>query len=95
MHLNRVIKKYDLDMFYSAGPGHGGPAIVGNVYLEGTWGEIYPNVGQGDAGLKKLFTQFSFPGGISSHVAPTTPGVDSRAWRAGILAQPCLRSRAR
>lgn len=95
MHLNRVIKKYDLDMFYSAGPGHGGPAIVGNVYLEGTWGEIYPNVGQGDAGLKKLFTQFSFPGGISSHVAPTTPGVESRAWRAGILAQPCLRSRAR
>jgi hypothetical protein len=74
VHLNRVIKKYDLDMFYIAGPGHGGPAIVGNVYLEGTWSEIYPNVSQDEAGLKKLFTQFSFPGGISSHVAPTTPG---------------------
>jgi xylulose-5-phosphate/fructose-6-phosphate phosphoketolase len=74
VHLNRVIKKYDLDMFYIAGPGHGGPAIVGNVYLEGTWSEVYPNVTQDEAGLKKLFTQFSFPGGISSHVAPTTPG---------------------
>jgi xylulose-5-phosphate/fructose-6-phosphate phosphoketolase len=74
VHLNRVIKKYDLNMFYVAGPGHGGPAIVGNVYLEGTWSEVYPNVTQDEAGLKKLFTQFSFPGGISSHVAPTTPG---------------------
>ena len=74
VHLNRVIKKYDLDMFYIAGPGHGGPAIVGNVYLEGTWSDIYPNVTQDEAGLKKLFKQFSFPGGISSHVAPTTPG---------------------
>ena len=74
VHLNRVIKKYDLDMFYIAGPGHGGPAIVGNVYLEGTWTDIYPNVTQDEAGLKKLFKQFSFPGGISSHVAPTTPG---------------------
>jgi xylulose-5-phosphate/fructose-6-phosphate phosphoketolase len=72
--LNRVIKKYDLDMFYVAGPGHGGLAIVGNVYLEGTWSEIYPNVTQDETGLKKLFKQFSFPGGISSHVAPTTPG---------------------
>ncbi|MEO6916261.1 MAG: phosphoketolase family protein, partial [Chitinophagaceae bacterium] len=74
VHLNRAIKKYDLDMFYIAGPGHGGPAIVGNVYLEGTWSEVYPNVTQDEAGLKKLFKQFSFPGGISSHVAPTTPG---------------------
>src|SRR5664279_2337342 len=74
VHLNRVIKKYDLDMFYVAGPGHGGPAIVGNVYLEGTWSEVYPNVSQDEAGLKKLCKQFSFPGGISSHVAPTTPG---------------------
>ena len=74
VHLNRVIKKYDLDMLYIAGPGHGGPAIVGNVYLEGTWSEVYPNVTQDEAGLRKLFTQFSFPGGISSHVAPTTPG---------------------
>ena len=74
VHLNRVIKKYDLNMFYIAGPGHGGPAIVGNVYLEGTWSEVYPNVTRDEAGLKKLFKQFSFPGGISSHVAPTTPG---------------------
>jgi xylulose-5-phosphate/fructose-6-phosphate phosphoketolase len=74
VHLNRVIKKHDLDMIYIAGPGHGGPALVGNVYLEGTWSEVYPNVTQDEAGLKKLFKQFSFPGGISSHVAPTTPG---------------------
>ena len=74
VHLNRVIKKYDLDMFYISGPGHGGPALVGNVYLEGTWTEVYPNITQDEAGLKKLFKQFSFPGGISSHVAPTTPG---------------------
>jgi xylulose-5-phosphate/fructose-6-phosphate phosphoketolase len=74
VHLNRVIKKYDLNMFYIAGPGHGGPALVANTYLEGTYSEIYPNISQDEAGLKKLFTQFSFPGGISSHVAPTTPG---------------------
>ena len=74
VHLNRVIKKYDLNMFYVAGPGHGGAALVGNVYLEGTWSEVYPAVSQDEAGLKKLFKQFSFPGGISSHVAPTTPG---------------------
>jgi xylulose-5-phosphate/fructose-6-phosphate phosphoketolase len=74
VHLNRAIKKYDLDMFYVAGPGHGGPALVANTYLEGTYSEIYPDVGQDEAGMKKLFTQFSFPGGISSHVAPTTPG---------------------
>jgi xylulose-5-phosphate/fructose-6-phosphate phosphoketolase len=74
LHLNRVIRKNDLDMIYIAGPGHGGPAIVGNVYLEGTWSEIYPDVTRDEAGLQKLFKQFSFPGGISSHVAPTTPG---------------------
>jgi hypothetical protein len=74
VHLNRVIKKYDLDMFYIAGPGHGGPALVANTYLEGSYSEIYPNISQDEAGMKKLFTQFSFPGGISSHVAPTTPG---------------------
>jgi xylulose-5-phosphate/fructose-6-phosphate phosphoketolase len=61
-------------MFYIAGPGHGGPALVGNTYLEGTYSEIYPDVSQDETGLKRLFTQFSFPGGISSHVAPTTPG---------------------
>ncbi|MGA7722052.1 MAG: phosphoketolase family protein [Ignavibacteriaceae bacterium] len=74
VHLNRVIKKYDLDMFYIAGPGHGGPALVGNTYLEGSYSEIYPNISRDEAGMKKLFKQFSFPGGISSHVAPTTPG---------------------
>jgi len=74
VHLNRIIKKYDLDMFYIAGPGHGGPALVGNTYLEGSYSEIYPDISQDEAGLKKLFRQFSFPGGISSHVAPTTPG---------------------
>jgi xylulose-5-phosphate/fructose-6-phosphate phosphoketolase len=74
VHLNRVIKKYDLDMIYIAGPGHGGAAIVAQVYMEGTWSEVYPEVTQDLAGLKKLFKQFSFPGGISSHVAPTTPG---------------------
>jgi xylulose-5-phosphate/fructose-6-phosphate phosphoketolase len=74
VHLNRAIKKYDLDMFYIAGPGHGGPALVANTYLEGSYSEIYANISRDEAGLKKLFTQFSFPGGISSHVAPTTPG---------------------
>ena len=73
-HLNRVINKYDLDMIYLSGPGHGGPAVVGNVYLEGTYSEIYPNISQDEAGMKKLFKQFSFPGGIPSHAAPETPG---------------------
>ena len=74
VHLNRVIKKYDLDMIYVSGPGHGGPAVVGNTYLEGTYSEIYPNISQDEAGLKKLFTQFSFPGGIPSHASPECPG---------------------
>src|SRR6266567_3795921 len=74
VHLNRVIKKYDLNMLYISGPGHGGPALVANAYLEGTYSEVYPNIGQDEAGLKRLFTQFSFPGGIPSHVAPETPG---------------------
>ena len=73
-HLNRVIKKYDLDMIYISGPGHGGNAIVSNVYLEGSYTDIYPNITQDENGLKKIFKQFSFPGGISSHVAPETPG---------------------
>lgn len=73
-HLNRIIKKYDLDMIYISGPGHGGNAIVANTYLEGTYSEVYPNITEDEEGLKKLFKQFSFPGGISSHVAPETPG---------------------
>jgi xylulose-5-phosphate/fructose-6-phosphate phosphoketolase len=74
VHLNRIIKKHDLNMFYISGPGHGGPALVGNTYLEGTYSEVYPNISQDEAGLKKLFTQFSFPGGIPSHVSPECPG---------------------
>ena len=74
VHLNRVIKEYDLNMIYIAGPGHGGAALVGNTYLEGTYSEVYPNISEDEAGLKKLFKQFSFPGGISSHVSPETPG---------------------
>src|SRR5256886_196985 len=74
VHLNRIVKKHDLDMMYVIGPGHGGPAAVANAYLEGTYSEIYPNISQDEAGLKRLFKQFSFPGGIPSHVAPETPG---------------------
>ncbi len=74
VHLNRAIRAGDLNMIYVAGPGHGGPAIVGNTYLEGSYSEFFPEVSQDEAGMKRLFTQFSFPGGISSHVAPTTPG---------------------
>ena len=74
VHLNRVIKKYDLDMIYVSGPGHGGPAVVGNTYLEGTYSEIYPDISQDEAGLRKLFLQFSFPGGIPSHASPECPG---------------------
>ena len=73
-HLNRIIKKYDLNMIYVSGPGHGGNSLVANTYLEGTYSEIYPFVTENEEGLKKLFKQFSFPGGISSHVAPETPG---------------------
>ncbi len=74
VHLNRLIKKYDLNMICITGPGHGGPAMVGNTYLEGTYSEIYPDITQDMSGLKKLFTQFSFPGGIPSHVSPDCPG---------------------
>jgi xylulose-5-phosphate/fructose-6-phosphate phosphoketolase len=73
-HLNRVINKHDLNMIYIAGPGHGGPGLVANTYLEGTYSEVYPHISQDTAGLKRLFKQFSFPGGIPSHVAPETPG---------------------
>src|SRR5208337_1190699 len=73
-HLNRVIKKYDLDMIYMSGPGHGGPAVVAGTYLEGTYSEVYSNVSQDLAGLKRLFTQFSFPGGIPSHASAECPG---------------------
>ncbi len=74
VHLNRIIKEQDLKMIYIAGPGHGGPGLVANAYLEGTYSEVYPNVSQDEEGLKRLFKQFSFPGGIPSHVSPETPG---------------------
>jgi xylulose-5-phosphate/fructose-6-phosphate phosphoketolase len=74
VHLNRVITQYDLNAIYVTGPGHGGPALVANTYLEGTYSELYPDISRDEPGMKKLFTQFSFPGGIPSHVAPETPG---------------------
>jgi xylulose-5-phosphate/fructose-6-phosphate phosphoketolase len=73
-HMNRVIRNWDLDAIYVIGPGHGGPAIVANAYLEGTYSEVYPSITRDEEGIRKLFRQFSFPGGIPSHVAPETPG---------------------
>ena len=95
VHLNRVIKKYDLDMFYIAGPGHGGPALVGNVYLEGTWSEIYPNVTQDEAGNEGAVQAILISRRNFEPRCADDAGVDSRRWRAGILAQPCLRSGVR
>ncbi len=74
VHCNRVIKKFDLNMIYICGPGHGGPGMVANTYLEGTYTELYPDIQQNEEGLRRLFKQFSFPGGIPSHAAPETPG---------------------
>src|SRR5204863_4126789 len=74
VHLNRVIKERDLNMIYIIGPGHGGPGIVANTWLEGTYSEIYPNISQDEEGMKKMFKQFPFPGGSASHVAPATAG---------------------
>src|SRR3990167_6136507 len=74
VHLNRLIKEQDLNVIYITGPGHCGPGLIANTYLEGTYSEIYPNISQDEEGMKKLFKQFSFPGGIPSHVAPETPG---------------------
>src|SRR5438132_2471367 len=74
VHLNRLIKMHDLNVIYVTGPGHGGPGLVANTYLEGTYSELYPNISQDEQGMKRLFKQFSFPGGIPSHVAPETPG---------------------
>ena len=74
IHLNRLIKKYDLDVIFLAGPGHGAPAVLSNVYLEGTYSEIYSDISEDDDGMRQLFKQFSFPGGIGSHCTPETPG---------------------
>ena len=79
VHMNRVIKKYDLDMIFVTGPGHGGPALVANTYLEGTYSEFYPNISEDEEGMKKLFTQFSFPGGIPSHTAAKRRGPSMKA----------------
>src|ERR1700758_3801281 len=74
VHLNRVIKARDLSVIYVTGPGHGGPGLVANTYLEGSYSEVYPVISQDEEGMGRLFRQFSFPGGIPSHVAPETPG---------------------
>src|SRR3954462_13189107 len=74
VHMNRIIRARDLDAIYVTGPGHGGPGLVANTYLEGTYSEVYPHIGRDEDGLRRLFRQFSFPGGIPSHVAPETPG---------------------
>src|SRR5258708_38222132 len=74
VHFNRLIKKLDLNVIYIAGPGHGGPGMVANTYLEGSYTEFYPNITQTEEGMRRLFKQFSFPGGIPSHAAPQTPG---------------------
>src|SRR5450432_4082939 len=73
-HLNRLIRNQDLNLIYVCGPGHGGPGMVANTYLEGTYSEFYPSISENEEGMKRLFTQFSFPGGIPSHAAPETPG---------------------
>ncbi len=90
-HLNRVIKAYDLNVIYVCGPGHGGPGMVANTYLEGTYSEIYPHVSADLAGLEHLVRQFSWPGGIPSHDRARDPGVHQRGRRARLLARPCLR----
>src|ERR1700750_2427346 len=74
IHLNRLIKKYDLDAIFLAGPGHGAPGVLGPCYLEGTYSEVYPNKGEDEAGLREFFKEFSFPGGVGSHCTPETPG---------------------
>ena len=94
-HMNRVIRAWDLDAIYIMGPGHGGPATVANAYLEGTYSEVYPSITRDVEGLRKLFRQFSFPGGIPSHVAPETPGLHPRGRRAGLRPRARLRCRLR
>ena len=90
-HLNRAIVARDLEMIYIIGPGHGGPGVVANVYLEGTYTEYYPEISRDAEGIKRLYKQFSFPGGIPSHVAPETPGSIHEGGELGLLAQPRIR----
>ena len=94
-HLNRVIRARDADVLYVCGPGHGGPGMVANTWLEGTYSEVYPEIGRTRTACGRLFRQFSFPGGIPSHAAPETPGLDQRGRRAGLRARPRLRRRLR
>ena len=95
VHLNRVIKKYDLNMIYVSGPGHGGPALVANTYLEGTYSEIYPNISQDEAGLQEAVQAVLVSRRNSQPRRADNAGLDSRRRRAGLLAQPCLRGRVR
>ena len=85
----------DLDMIYISGPGHGGPTVVASTYLEGTYSEIYPNISQDEAGLRKLFLQFSFPGGIPGHASPECPGSIHEGGELGYSAEPCVRGGVR
>jgi len=87
VHLNRLIKRHDLNMIYIAGPGHGGPGLVANTYLEGTYSEVYPNIFQDAEGMQRLFKQFSFPGGIPSHVAPRPLAPSTRAGNLAMLSR--------
>ncbi len=96
-HLNRVINEYDLDMIYLSGPGHGGNAMVAQDYLDGSYTDVYPNITRDAAGMQRLFKQFSFPGGIPSHVAPETPGSSTRAasWATPAASRAMSRPRRR
>lgn len=93
--MNRIIKIRPRHMIYVSGPGHGGPAVVSNTYLEGTYSEIYPNISQDETGLQKLFKQFSFPGGIPSHASPECPGSIHEGGELELFAQPLVRSSVR
>ncbi len=94
-HFNRLIKKYDLNVINITGPGHGGPGIVANTYLEGTYTELYPDIQQNEEGMRKLFKQFSFPGGIPSHAAPETPGSINEGGELGYSIAACVWSGVR
>ena len=95
VHMNRAIKEHDLNAIYVTGPGHGGPGLVANTYLEGTYSEVYPDISPDEEGMKRLFKQFSFPGGIPSHVAPGDARVDPRGRRTRLLPLARLRRRLR
>src|SRR5580698_7494695 len=95
VHMNRVIRNHHLSAIYICGPGHGGPGMVANTYLEGTYSEIYPSIQQNEEGMKRLFKQFSFPGGIPSHASPETPGSINEGGELGYAVLHALRGRFR